>query len=99
MTILTFGEKLKELREKSGLTQRQLAAQIGIGKSTLAMYESKDRMPSPAMLIKISAVFHVSTDYLLGIDKRETIDVTGLSTEDIGHLEGIVSSLKRKNNG
>ena len=46
----------------------------------------------------LADVFHVSTDYLLGVDKKKKIDVTGLSEEDIGHLEALVRSLREKEN-
>lgn len=95
--ILSCGKKIKELREKSGLTQRQLSERIGIGKSTLAMYETKDRMPSPEVLVKIASYFHVSTDYLFGLEKQKKTDLSGLTEDDIQIIERLVKSMKEKN--
>ena len=84
--IVDFGNKLKELRKQSGLTQQQIADRIGVTKSVISFYELKERSPSPEVLIKLSQIFHVSTDYLLGIDKSKTVDVSGLD-EDIKAIQ------------
>lgn len=96
--MVDFGTKLKELRLKAGLTQKQLADKLWISKATVSYYEQSLRYPSPEMLIKLSCVFHVSTDYLLGIeDKKQTLDVTDLADEDIQFLKNAVELLRRKN--
>lgn len=97
MESINFGKVLKELRLKSGLTQKQLAEQIGITKSVVSFYELQERIPSPAVLVKLSAVFHVSTDYLLGIDNIERLDVSGLTEDDIKIVSLMIDTLRRKN--
>ena len=52
-------------------------------------------MPSIDMLIRISKTFSVSADYLLGLDDQRTLNVTGLSAEQIFHLQAIVDDLKQ----
>lgn len=78
------------------MTQQQLAERIGITKSVVSFYELKERSPSPDVLVKLSYIFHVSTDYLLGITRNKTIDVSGLDDEDIMAVRLIVERLKRK---
>lgn len=96
--MVDFGTTLKELRQSAGLTQKQLAEKLWLSKATVSYYEQSLRYPSPEILVKLSNVFHVSTDYLLGIeDKKQTLDVTGLSDEDIRFLEDAVSLLRKKN--
>ena len=94
--IVDFGRKLKTLRKQAGLTQKQLATQLGITKSVVSFYELQTRSPSPDVLAKLAMIFHVSVDYLLGLDNRQTIDVTGLSEADIGALRILVESLRTK---
>lgn len=60
-----FSEKLKNLRKQRGITQEQLAKELGIGTSTVGMYESNIRKPSYKVLKKISNYFNVSVDYLV----------------------------------
>lgn len=94
---MDFGVKLKKLRTNAGLTQKQLATQIGITKSVISFYELQERTPSPAVLIKLAAVFHVSTDYLLGIEKEKSLDVSGLTDDDIKVISLMVETLRKKN--
>ena len=97
MKAIDFGERLKELRTASGLTQQQLAARMGLSKSAVSLYECMERAPSPNILIKLAALFHVSTDYLLGMDKVKRVDLSGLSEEDIIVVEHLVDLLRKKN--
>ncbi len=92
---MDFGSRLKELRIQHGMTQKQTAERIGVTKSVISFYELKERAPSPEVLIKLAYLFHVSTDYLLGIDKTRTIDVSGLDDEDIKALLAIIERLRK----
>ena len=99
MDLLNFGNKLKELRTQNNMTQQQVAAQIGVSKSVISYYELQERIPSPEILLKLASVFHVSTDYLLGISNDKVLDVSGLDEEDIAVLSSMVSLLRKKNIG
>ena len=48
------------------------------------------------MLIKIAKVFSVSTDYLLGLETEDHVDVSGLSNEVVSHIRQIVDDLKNR---
>lgn len=70
-----FASKLKYLRESKGLTQYQLAENLGFSKSTISNYESGLREPKDnAIWIKISKYFNVSVDYLMGIENNELVN-------------------------
>lgn len=96
VVAVDFGQRLKELRVQSGMTQLQLAQRMGVTKSVVSFYELQERTPSPDILVKLSGIFKVSTDYLLGLDPRETIDISGLSREDIAIMRALAESLRRK---
>lgn len=96
--MVDFSATLRELRRRSGMTQQQLAERLWLSKATVSYYEQSLRSPSPEILIKLSGIFHVSTDYLLGIeDKKQALDVTDLPDEDIELLENTVALLRKKN--
>lgn len=95
--MVEFGVRLRKLRKERNLTQKQLAAQIRVQNSMISFYENGDRMPSPEIIIKLAAVFHVSADYLMGIEKKETIDVTGLDEDDKNLVRTLVNILRGKN--
>jgi len=63
---LSFGERLKRLREERDLTQLELAKILNIANSTLSLYESGKRHPDFETLQKIAKFFNVTTDFLLG---------------------------------
>ena len=96
VVAVDFGQRLKELRVQAGMTQLQLAQRMGVTKSVVSFYELQERTPSPDILVKLSGIFKVSTDYLLGLDPRETIDISGLSREDIAIMRALAESLRRK---
>lgn len=97
--MVDFGTKLKELRLQAGMTQKDLAAKIGVTKSVVSYYELSERSPSPEILIKLANIFHVSTDSLLGIESKSTpiLDISGLDEEDIALLRHTADVLRRKN--
>ncbi len=93
-----FGKRVKELRQRAGLTQQQLAERILVSKAAISNYELYERNPSPEILIKLARVFHVSTDYLLGIEeKTQVLDVSDLTNEDVEVLEQTAALLRKKN--
>lgn len=95
--MVDFGTTLKELRRRAGLTQKELADRLWLSKATVSYYEQSVRYPSPDVLVKISEIFHVSTDYLLGLEeKRQTLDVTDLPDEDVEFLRNAVELLWKK---
>lgn len=97
--MVDFGYILKQLRTESKITQKDLADRIGVTKSVISYYELLERSPSPEVLIKLAAIFNVTTDYLLGIDKKhtQTLDVSGLTDDDVQFLRLAIELLKKKN--
>lgn len=64
---IKLGQRLKELREEKGLTQKELAEKLGINSVTYLHYEKAQREPPLALLADMAAFFDVSVDYLLGL--------------------------------
>ena len=62
-----LGQRLKELREEKGFTQKQLAEKLGINSVTYLHYEKEQREPPLALLADISRFYGVTVDYLLGL--------------------------------
>lgn len=67
-----FGERLKELRERSGLKRTQCGRKIGYSADTFWRWETGKAIPNGKALVDLATFFSVSTDYLLGLtDKKE----------------------------
>ena len=62
----------------------------------ISYYEHGDRLPSYDVLIKLSRIFHVTTDYLLGLDHKKTIDVSHLSDAEVAAIISIVDVISNK---
>ena len=74
-----LGLRLRELRRKTGLTQRALCQAVGLKPSALSQYESGTRMPDDAIKQRLADFFGVSLDYLAG---RDDFALTALERGD-----------------
>lgn len=64
---MTFGKRLRQLREERGITQKALAAVLHISPRMVSFYESGAHFPrDEAQLLRLADYFEVTTDYLLG---------------------------------
>ncbi len=90
-------EKIKLLREKKGLTQAELAKQLGITRSGVNAWEMGISVPSTQYIVYLAQLFGVSTDYLLGVDNSAVISVAGLNDREIAAVVEIVQCLRSKN--
>lgn len=93
-----IAEKIKALRDARGWTQADLARKLGITRNGVNSWEQGLSMPSPACLVDLAKVFSVSTDYLLGIEKLESVNVTGLDEKDVAVLAELADRLRNRNN-
>ena len=92
--MIDFGNQLKTLRLRNNFTQEQLADHLGLTKSVISAYETGLRMPSYDTLISISRIFKVSTDYLLGLEKKQEIDLSGLTDEEISAIKNLIRAME-----
>lgn len=90
-----LGENIRKLRNTIGLTQVELAYRLGVTKQCVSNWENGNISPSVEMTLKISEVFSVSTDVLLGLDDRQYIEVTGLTDEEIAHIQCIINDIRK----
>lgn len=97
MNICDFGFNLKKLRKSRSLTQEELGAQVGLSKAVVSKYENSMGYPTFDMLIKIASFFGVTTDYLLGISKGKTVDVSELTDSQIDVIHNIIAEFSKVN--
>lgn len=63
---MTFGEKIQKLRKESGLSQEELADQLNVSRQAVSKWERDSGYPETEKIVRMSKLFHVSLDYLLG---------------------------------
>ena len=64
--MITFADRIKELRKLNNMTQTDLGKLLSVGNTTISMYESGKSTPNDEIKLKISEYFNVSVDFLLG---------------------------------
>lgn len=92
--MVDFGARLRLLRQAKNITQKQLADQLRLTKSVISAYETDLRLPSYDILIKLSAIFGVTTDYLLGVNHEQLVDISGLNEADSQMVIQLINRLK-----
>ena len=93
---MSLNENIRLLRQARSLSQVELAKALGVTKQSFSNWENDNIQPSIDMLIRIAGYFSVSTDYLLDLDERKYIEITGLSEREIAHISAIIDDIKKK---
>lgn len=66
------GSQIKKQRLKYKLTQKELSQHLGLTPKMISFYENNERIPPADILIKLSQIFNVTTDYLLGLSDDDS---------------------------
>ena len=93
-------DRIKALRESRGWTQAELARRMNMTRNGINSWEQGLSMPSTQSLVDLARLFSVSTDYLLGVEKHNTVNVTGLDEKDVALIAQLAERLRSaaKNN-
>ncbi|MGN0493538.1 MAG: helix-turn-helix domain-containing protein [Acutalibacteraceae bacterium] len=91
-----LNEKIREIRTAKKMSQVELANILGVTKQSVSNWENDNIQPSIEMLAKLAKALSVSTDYLLGIDERRYLDVTGLSESEAQHIQLLIEDIKNR---
>lgn len=87
---IILDQRIKELREQSGLTQTELAKKMGVTRSSVNGWEMGISIPSIMKLVELALFFHVTTDYLLGMENENRIDIDALSDEERSIIQSLL---------
>lgn len=69
---MTFGEKIQKLRKEAGLSQEELAYQLDVSRQAISKWERDNGYPETEKIIRMSKIFHVTLDYLLNEEEKQT---------------------------
>ena len=92
-------EHIRELRLQRGMTQVELANRLGVSKSVVSSYENGVHLPPYDILIRLSSLFGVSCDYMLGVSDTPYLSTYGLTEKQIQSLQTIADELRQLNRG
>lgn len=91
-----LGQRILEMRTNLGWSQMELAKRLGVAKQTVSNWENDNIQPSIEMLVRLSRLFGVTTDYLLGLDNIPYLCVDGLPVNIVAHLKLLIEDYKTK---
>ena len=94
--MFNLGETIKNLRIKSGLTQKKLGSRIGVCEGTISKYEAGTSMPPFETLRAIAAVFHVSMDEIYGME-QSTLSTSGLTEAQAETVKDLINAYHQRN--
>ena len=88
--------RIRELRQARGMSQVELAKKLGVTKQSVSNWENDNILPSVEMLAKLAQCLSVTTDSLLALDDRTFLEVTGLSSTELAHIQQIIDDIKAR---
>ena len=94
ITVIYLGSRIRQARDRAGLTQEQLAERIGVSRTAIARYESGEIEPKLHNLAAIAETLNVSTDELLGV--RPVSSVLPLSPAAASALEVFIREIGKE---
>lgn len=89
-------DKIKQLRELAGYSQAQLAKKLDVTRSSVNAWEMGLSTPTTQYVVALSGLFHVSADYLLGIESKMSISLDGYSQEETEVLYSLIKYFDSK---
>lgn len=95
--IMGLPERLKEMRTKLSLSQREIADALDLSPSVVSAYETGERTPSVEILLRLADLYQCSTDYLLGkVEEKPapTVNLTGLTDTQVHAVMAVVKAFK-----
>ena len=90
-----LNERIKSLRLDRNWSQVDLAKMLHVTKQSVSNWENDNIQPSIEMLMKIAGLFSVSTDYLLGLEQKKQLDLSGLTIAQQESLYNLVSAMRQ----
>ncbi len=85
-----LSEMIKNLRGDAGYSQSQLAKKLDVTRSSVNAWEMGLSTPTTHYVVALAKLFHVSTDYLLGIDNKRNIILDGYSKSEIELIYNLI---------
>lgn len=91
-----IADKIKTLRTANNLTQAELARTLGLTRSSVNAWEMGISVPSTTYVVSLSRLFKVSTDYLLDVEQKAVLDISGLDDDSIQLLNDMIRYMRNR---
>lgn len=91
-----LSDKIKELREQAGLSQSQLAKKLDVTRSSVNAWEMGLSTPTTQYVMSLAKLFHVSADYILGMEAEQSVSLHGYTDEEIALVLNLLNYFDSK---
>lgn len=96
MSVHDIGESLRKTREEHNFKQREIAAALGIDRSTYSFYETGKTRPSLESVFALSKIYNITVDKLLGFDNENRADLKKPIERVAGNVDAIAFLSKQE---
>ena len=83
LLVIIAADRIKTLREQKGLSQAKLAKILNITRSSVNAWEMGVSIPSTQKIVELALLFHITTDYILGLDDDSSLSLKTYDEKDI----------------
>lgn len=83
-------DMIKTLREEAGYSQAQLAKKLDVTRSSVNAWEMGLSTPTTHYVVELAKLFHISTDYLLGLESEKHIVLDGYNKSEIELIYSLI---------
>lgn len=94
---MMIADKIKTLRQQTGLTQTELAKKLNITRSSVNAWEMGISIPSTQYVVELADLFKVTTDYILGYNNDRVINISSLTEEQSKILFALIQHFTKEN--
>lgn len=95
--LIMIAERIKSLRERSSMTQAELAKSLSLSRSAVNSWEMGLSVPTTQYIIELAKLFDVSTDTILGKKDSATVSVAGLNDSQITAVMSVIQCFREAN--
>ena len=85
-----ISDKIRDLREQAGFSQAQLAKRLDVTRSSVNAWEMGLSTPTTQYIVALAKLFHVSADYILGLETNQSISLQGYTDEEVNLLHNLL---------
>ncbi|MBQ8575294.1 MAG: helix-turn-helix transcriptional regulator [Clostridia bacterium] len=91
-------DMIKSLREDAGFSQSELAKKLDVTRSSVNAWEMGLSTPTTHYIVELAKLFHISTDYLLGLEKERTVILDDYTKTEIELIYGLLKYFDEQKN-
>lgn len=91
-----ISDRIRSLREDSGMSQAELARKLSVTRSSVNAWEMGLSAPTAQFIIELAHLFHCSADYILELDERKCIDISKYNKQEAKLIRDLIAYIDNK---